>query len=47
VQRCERTPFCGSKCKQYRQLDFLAFGKSVKQKRVLDGRNALERAGAG
>ncbi|MGY1914933.1 UDP-glucose dehydrogenase family protein [Blastococcus sp. SYSU DS0973] len=29
--------------KQYRQLDPVAFGKVVKQKRVLDGRNALDR----
>ncbi|MCA0144873.1 UDP-glucose/GDP-mannose dehydrogenase family protein [Blastococcus sp. LR1] len=29
--------------KQYRELDPAAFGKLVKQKRVLDGRNALDR----
>jgi UDPglucose 6-dehydrogenase len=29
--------------KQYRELDPVAFGKLVKQKRVLDGRNALDR----
>jgi len=29
--------------KQYRQLDPVSFGKVVKQKRVLDGRNALDR----
>jgi UDPglucose 6-dehydrogenase len=29
--------------KQYRELDPVAFGKIVKQKRVLDGRNALDR----
>jgi UDPglucose 6-dehydrogenase len=29
--------------KQYRELDPVAFGKVVKQKRVLDGRNALDR----
>jgi UDPglucose 6-dehydrogenase len=29
--------------KQYRSLDPVAFGKVVKQKRVLDGRNALDR----
>jgi UDPglucose 6-dehydrogenase len=29
--------------KQYRQLDPVAFGKIVAQKRVLDGRNALDR----
>ena len=28
---------------QYRELDPVAFGKVVKQKRVLDGRNALDR----
>ena len=29
--------------KQYRELDPVSFGKIVKQKRVLDGRNALDR----
>jgi UDPglucose 6-dehydrogenase len=29
--------------RQYRELDPVAFGKVVKQKRVLDGRNALDR----
>ena len=29
--------------KQYRELDPIAFGKIVRQKRVLDGRNALDR----
>ncbi|MGY1856604.1 UDP-glucose dehydrogenase family protein [Modestobacter sp. SYSU DS0290] len=29
--------------KQYRELDPVAFGKVVKQKRMLDGRNALDR----
>jgi UDPglucose 6-dehydrogenase len=29
--------------KQYRELDPVAFGKVVTQKRVLDGRNALDR----
>jgi UDPglucose 6-dehydrogenase len=29
--------------KQYRELDPVAFGRVVKQKRVLDGRNALDR----
>jgi UDPglucose 6-dehydrogenase len=29
--------------KQYRELDPVAFGKVVRQKRVLDGRNALDR----
>jgi UDPglucose 6-dehydrogenase len=29
--------------KQYRELDPVSFGKVVKQKRVLDGRNALDR----
>jgi UDPglucose 6-dehydrogenase len=29
--------------KQYRELDPVAFGRLVKQKRVLDGRNALDR----
>jgi UDPglucose 6-dehydrogenase len=29
--------------KQYRELDPRAFGKVVRQKRVLDGRNALDR----
>src|SRR3712207_7978602 len=29
--------------KQYRELDPVKFGKVVKQKRVLDGRNALDR----
>ncbi|CAA9274991.1 MAG: UDP-glucose 6-dehydrogenase, partial [uncultured Blastococcus sp.] len=29
--------------KQYRELDPVAFGKVVAQKRVLDGRNALSR----
>jgi UDPglucose 6-dehydrogenase len=28
---------------QYRELDPVAFGRVVKQKRVLDGRNALDR----
>ena len=30
--------------KQYRELDPVAFGQVVAQKRVLDGRNALDRA---
>jgi UDPglucose 6-dehydrogenase len=30
--------------KQYRELDPVTFGKVVRQKRILDGRNALERA---
>lgn len=30
--------------KQYRELDPVAFGEVVRQKRILDGRNALERA---
>ncbi len=30
--------------KQYRELDPVAFGQVVRQKRVLDGRNALDRA---
>ena len=30
---------------QYRELDPVAFGSVVAQKRVLDGRNALDRAG--
>ncbi|MEU7811087.1 UDP binding domain-containing protein [Pseudonocardia sp. NPDC049154] len=29
--------------KQFRELDPVAFGKVVRQKRVLDGRNALDR----
>ena len=29
---------------QYRELDPVAFGQVVRQKRVLDGRNALDRA---
>jgi UDPglucose 6-dehydrogenase len=29
--------------KQYRELDPVAFGQVVRQKRVLDGRNALSR----
>jgi UDPglucose 6-dehydrogenase len=29
--------------KQYKALDPVVFGKIVKQKRVLDGRNALDR----
>jgi len=29
--------------KEYRELDPVAFGRVVKQKRVLDGRNALDR----
>ena len=29
---------------QYRELDPVAFGRVVAQKRVLDGRNALDRA---
>ncbi|SDY42232.1 UDPglucose 6-dehydrogenase [Modestobacter sp. DSM 44400] len=29
--------------KQYKELDPVAFGRVVKQKRVLDGRNALDR----
>ena len=29
--------------KQYRELDPVAFGQVVRQKRVLDGRNALDR----
>ncbi len=28
---------------QYRELDPVAFGRVVRQKRVLDGRNALDR----
>jgi UDPglucose 6-dehydrogenase len=28
---------------QYRRLDPVAFGRPVRQKRVLDGRNALDR----
>ena len=30
--------------KQYRELDPIAFGRVVRQKRVLDGRNALSRS---
>ena len=29
---------------QYRELDPAAFGRVVRQKRMLDGRNALDRA---
>jgi UDPglucose 6-dehydrogenase len=29
---------------QYRELNPVAFGRVVRQKRILDGRNALERA---
>ncbi|WP_336033941.1 UDP-glucose/GDP-mannose dehydrogenase family protein, partial [Geodermatophilus sp. FMUSA9-8] len=29
--------------RQYRELDPVAFGRVVRQKRVLDGRNALDR----